>query len=224
MSPNKNQLFIRNAADTDLKFFSAVTASVTHELNNILAIINQTGGLLEDLMYGADETVTLAPEQLKRITERLEKQSSRGIETIKKLNKFAHNCDEVNVAFDLKEITGGIVALSQRFADLCQVKLQFVNEYYNPVKIINNPLKIQQLIFLILREIFKASKKEEVIDVEIDVDDDEVKVIIKHSVTGGSYTPEMDTIDRIAEEVGCPVTVKNVDANQIYRIDFADRL
>ena len=75
MSNDSKNRFNRNPADTDLKFFSAITASVTHELNNVLSIINQTGGLLEDLLYGVNQGEDINPDQLEKIAGKISLQT-----------------------------------------------------------------------------------------------------------------------------------------------------
>jgi len=62
-------------SDDGLKFFGIITASVTHELNNILSIIDQSAGLVEDFMANPDSGVPLTEEKLKQITAKIRKLS-----------------------------------------------------------------------------------------------------------------------------------------------------
>ena len=40
--------------ESGLQFFGKMTASISHEIKNVLAIINENAGLLEDLALMAD--------------------------------------------------------------------------------------------------------------------------------------------------------------------------
>ena len=45
---------LETAAETGLQFFGKMTASISHEIKNVLAIINENAGLLEDLALLSD--------------------------------------------------------------------------------------------------------------------------------------------------------------------------
>lgn len=220
MSTDSKSRFNRNPADTDLRFFSAVTASVTHELNNVLSIINQTGGLLEDLLYGVSQGEELKLEQLERIAEKISLQTQRGIDIIKRLNSFAHTCDNPVAEFDVYELTSGIVELSQRFADLCRVKLILNADQSRSVEVNNNPLKIQQVVFLILREIFIASNRDESIDVLCTARDDNAEIEVKHFYLAEPYQPDMTVIERIAGEISARIDLDDDGKVVRYKISI----
>ena len=58
----------RIIAETGLQFFSQISASISHELKNVLGIINENAGLLEDLTLMAERGVPLDPVRLKAMT------------------------------------------------------------------------------------------------------------------------------------------------------------
>ena len=43
----------QSSAKPGLQFFGKVSASIAHEIKNVLAIINENAGLLEDLTFAA---------------------------------------------------------------------------------------------------------------------------------------------------------------------------
>ncbi|MFH2036077.1 MAG: hypothetical protein ABIJ45_06705 [Candidatus Zixiibacteriota bacterium] len=218
MSTTKDSPLYRNPADTDLKFFSAVTASVTHELNNVLSIINQTGGLLEDLLYGVSQGETIQPEQLERIAGKINVQTERGIGIIRRLNNFSHSCDENTSELDIYEITAAITGLSQRLADMARVNLTTDRTNSESVIVHNNPLKIQQIIFLILREIFKAASKDDGAGLMTKKTDNGAIISIVHTFSGEPYAPELSIIGKIAEEIGGRVETVKAEKVLIYNI------
>jgi len=58
-------------AETGLQFFGKMTASISHEIKNVLAIINENAGLLEDLALMADGGAEIEPQRLKICPGRL---------------------------------------------------------------------------------------------------------------------------------------------------------
>jgi len=54
-----------------LKFFGKMTASISHELKNVLAIINENAGLLEDLCAMAEKGRPVDPVRIKPCPEKL---------------------------------------------------------------------------------------------------------------------------------------------------------
>jgi hypothetical protein len=98
-----------------LEFYSALAASVTHELNNVLSIIDQAAGLLGDLVAGAGAGRDIDPQRLKTTQERINRQVRKGVEIVRRFNRFAHSPDDHEGSFDLGEIqvAGDAFALQQ---------------------------------------------------------------------------------------------------------------
>ena len=61
----------RRSAEIGLAYVGAMSASISHELKNVLAVIHENAGLLEDLSLRADQGVPLEPERLKTICGRI---------------------------------------------------------------------------------------------------------------------------------------------------------
>ncbi len=99
-------------------FYSEITASVTHELNNILGIIEQVAGLVEDLTVTTSEGETPMDNRMGEIAEKIIRQTDRGMKLVKRLNKFAHMGDVLSGECDLCDVVENLVALAQRFARL----------------------------------------------------------------------------------------------------------
>lgn len=110
---------------SETAFFGRITAGVTHELKNVLAIINESSGLMQDLMALSKEMPAYHDRFQKALTS-IKGQVQRGQSLIARLNQFAHAPDMAVRSLDLYETTGHLVALSQRFAALKQVTLKMV--------------------------------------------------------------------------------------------------
>jgi len=110
---------------TEIAFFGRITAGVTHELKNVLAIVNESSGLMQDLMTLSKEAPAYHDRFLKALTS-IKGQVQRGQNLIARLNQFAHAPDIAVRSIDLFETAGLVVALSQRFAALKKVTLKVV--------------------------------------------------------------------------------------------------
>jgi len=105
-------------------FFGAVTASLSHEINNVMAIIGELSGLLGDLTAGAAPDRPLKPERITSIAGRVTDQVTRGKRLVKRLNRFAHTVDHPVASLELGETMELITTICRRFADLVKAELQ----------------------------------------------------------------------------------------------------
>lgn len=87
-----------------LAFFGKVSASISHELKNIMAIISETAGLLGDLADLASTGNPLQPDVLKNSVASIEEEIQRGFATIRHMNRFAHSVDVPTQTVSLPEM------------------------------------------------------------------------------------------------------------------------
>ena len=52
--------------EMELSFFGTISASVSHELNNVLSIINEYAGLLDDLVTADKKGIPFENEKIKK--------------------------------------------------------------------------------------------------------------------------------------------------------------
>lgn len=97
-------------------FIGKITASATHEIRNVLAIVKESAGLIDDLMQAAAPRGPLDGDRVFKATHRIDAQVARGAEIITSLNRFAHSLDHDRQAIDLDEEIRHVVFLCQRFA------------------------------------------------------------------------------------------------------------
>ena len=107
--------------ETGLQFFGRISASISHELKNVLAIVNENAGLLEDLTLMADRGQPIDPARLKKMAEAVKKQIGRADNILKNMNRFAHSSDEAVADVDLNQTIELVRALTARFAAMHSV-------------------------------------------------------------------------------------------------------
>lgn len=135
--------------ETGLQFFGKMSASISHEIKNVMAIINEHAGLLEDLTVMAEKGLPIDPERLKTQASRIMKQIRRGDDIVKGMNRFAHSVDDPLRQSDLNDTLGLMAGLSGRFASMRGVTLE-LEPPLSQVPIITNPFFLQNLIWLCL--------------------------------------------------------------------------
>lgn len=135
--------------ETGLKFFGKISASVSHEIKNVFAIMNETAGLMEDLAALANRRTPVDPERMKLLAQQVKRQIKRGDAIVKTMNRFAHSVDEASKNIDLKETIQLMSALCERFATMKGVTLATEGNG-NPLVIRTKPFLLENLIWLCL--------------------------------------------------------------------------
>jgi C4-dicarboxylate-specific signal transduction histidine kinase len=136
-------------AESGLRFFGKISASISHEIKNALAIINENAGLLEDLTLMAEKGTPMNQERLKKLAASLMAQVARADTIIKNMNRFAHSVDVPVRQTDLGEILDLMSALCGRFAAQRGVTLHPLPPSA-PVLITTQPFYLQKLICWII--------------------------------------------------------------------------
>ena len=128
-------------------FFGRITASVTHEINNVLSTVGELSGLLEDLVAAGAQKGPIPPEKLRHLAERLTAQVSKGTAIIKRLNRFAHSTDEPAKTVDLGDTLALVVALAGPFARRKQATLE-THAAGEPFNVQTDPFLLEHAVFL----------------------------------------------------------------------------
>ncbi|MDP3427536.1 MAG: hypothetical protein Q8S17_09190 [Humidesulfovibrio sp.] len=99
----------------DALFMGQMTASATHELQNILATIRESSGLMDDLLAMSSEGFVHA-ERFKKGLTVLAEQVERGMILTEQLNFCAHAPEASPAGADINEAMRALVGLSRRNA------------------------------------------------------------------------------------------------------------
>ncbi|MBI5238434.1 MAG: hypothetical protein HY887_08450 [Deltaproteobacteria bacterium] len=126
-------------------FMGKITAGATHELKNVLAIIKESAGLMEDLIALNKDQFPVREKFLSVLT-RIAEQVARGVEISSRLNHFAHSPDTVLASVDLNDIVDQVGFLAHRFARSRKIALKIVRQERSIV-LTTDPLKLQMVVF-----------------------------------------------------------------------------
>jgi CheY-like chemotaxis protein len=131
------------AEDQGLKFFGLVTAGVTHEIKNCLALINEYNGLLGDLVLAHEKGRPLNLERIKSLVGEVKGQVAAGGRVLGSLNRFAHSVDDYWQETELCSMLEIFAHLGTRRA--AQVKASL------DMQLPENPLTLHTSPFLLLQ-------------------------------------------------------------------------
>ena len=105
-----------------LAFFGRIVAGQSHEVTNVLNIINELAGLQQDVLTAGVPQVQDA-ERLNQVAGKIRTQVQRGQSIVRAVNWFAHCVDHAKCVCDLKESIEQATYLAQRAARLAKTTL-----------------------------------------------------------------------------------------------------
>lgn len=145
--------------EENLKFFGRVNASISHELKNILAIISETTGFLDDLIALSKKGQSFDMSELENSNKSILEEIERGFHTIRQMNKFAHSIDNQEAEVEIIES----VELAAGLSGLAGIaKPVDVVQPEKKIWIKTNPFLFMNLIYNILYILYQAEKTDQV--------------------------------------------------------------
>ena len=130
-------------------FWGKVIAGYTHEIKNILATINESGGFVEDIYRLGKQDDPVYQRKIASSLEIIQDQVERGERLTSQLNTLAHSPDQELNRISLQEDLSVMIDLSQRFARRNNVILR-QEETREQVVLTTNRLLFMHLVFVAL--------------------------------------------------------------------------
>ena len=161
-----------------LKFFGKMNASISHEIRNTLAVINENAGLIKDLIMMSEKG---HPLDLERISGRVEKvldQVKRTDRIVDTMNRFAHSVDNSFIKINACEYIDFVIRLSERFANMKGVLIrpELPSE---PIEIATSPFLFENMIYLCLDQAMQYPGEDKTIAILLHKKDDRIQVEFK---------------------------------------------
>ena len=173
-----------------LEVFSMISASISHEIKNCLAIINETAGLLEDYGHMLGDEGAVPVEQTNPAATSVMKQVNRANLIMKEFNTFSHNTDEPFKTVDCRELVDLLICLSKREAAGKKLTVQHIKKDH-PVSLRVDITAIESLIYLCLLQIYRLAKNSATISLDISMENNSVTFTIK----ADSFTTDREETD-----------------------------
>ena len=159
----------RDLAVEAIRFFGDISASVSHDIKNVLAIINENAGLLKDMLAMNEKGVPLSRGRLTRLAGSIDRQVIRGDQLVRNLNRLAHSADHHEETVDVIDAVELMVHLAGRFIAMRGEPPQ-VDRLQTVVTTVTNRFFLQQLIWICLRRAVEAGSPDRRIRIRVKTD------------------------------------------------------
>jgi hypothetical protein len=183
-------------ASEELGFQGRITASVSHEINNVLATISETAGLLRDLTELAGRGRPANAAELRSCVEAIIDEVKRGFRVVKNLNTFAHSADEPVAEVDLGELAALAAVLASYVSFSSSVDLQCMSGA-GP-RLTTRPLLLEDLVYRGLIHAFRQVGPDGSVSVSTGTTPDGGRIVIAGLGRSGADGFLGDEVKRIA--------------------------
>jgi len=170
----------RRLREAGFAFFGRISASVTHEINNVLSTISELSGLLQDLLTAAERQGSVPPEKLQRLAEGLTIHVKKGAGIVKRLNTFAHSTDQAVKLVELTDVLESITSLARRLVNLKQINLE-TNFSPDSLAVQTNPFMLQHAVFVCIDLVLSHSACDRPITISSGKAKDGAEIVIESS-------------------------------------------
>ncbi len=150
----------------ELAFLGEIGSEVSHEMRNVLSVIGEYAGLMDDLLNLAEKGKPLDQARLKKLAGNVTRQVKKGTEVMERFSRFAHAADEPTATFDLTVLTDSTVSLTQRhFARSGgMVHAELPDE---EIAVTSSPFTVQHALFSAIQAVLESMESEGLVMVEL---------------------------------------------------------
>lgn len=198
-----------------LQVFGKISAAVSHDLKNVLAIINESAGLLDDLALRAAKGIEIPPERLNIATARILKQVKRGDVVLKNLNRFAHTTDAPVLQANVAETVALMVDLASRQAAMKEVIFTIVPD---GCMVTTCLVYLEAFVYQLLRHVIDILPRKESVDIAVAGEGDAVVIrltnaaglplVVDEIFPGGQERALMQRLRIVMDTVPGAVTIR----------------
>jgi C4-dicarboxylate-specific signal transduction histidine kinase len=178
---------------SQLSFIGKILAVFSHEINNHLAILKESAGLIGDLIELGRTSSRKELKEILKITQSIKDQIEQTTYFCNKLNGFGHGMEKPLSAFNIHKSIEELMVLLGRVMNQKIVRLEKDFTANMPL-FYSNPLKIQFLIFCLIEKHLKRLDKNSRIIIKTAYSNDSIGITI---------IPKGNWIETNEEEVIC---------------------
>lgn len=205
----------RLLTEQGLRFLGGLTAGQAHEVTNVLNVINELSGLMDDLLAAGERGRPVDPTRLRTLTQKIAAQVSRGERLVRNINLFAHSADEPLSEFDVTETMERIAFIAQRAARLGRTRLLTVFPKAS-VTMESNLLGFENAVYLCIEIALGAATEKRLVTLRYDAHDTGVEI---EAQTADGLTlseenrPQLRLLTELAAALGGQVSRPNGEQN-----------
>jgi signal transduction histidine kinase len=207
-----NQAIIPERDGAGLVFFGRIMANVSHEFNNVITVIGELAGLLQDLSNLAGDEHPVPLEKLKSVSVKISKYVLRGKELISHMNKFSHSVDEPCKEFELRELIENMQALTQRIVERRQMSLS-LDLPEDSISITGDPFEMRRVFWACLNLFLESSSAKVSVSLRRLDNGSELEMEIKGDISEATLEEHMDCIELkdLVSQIGGRLSCKEID-------------
>ncbi len=147
-----------------LRTFGQMNVHLTHELQNVMATIAETSGLLEDLAAFSSSSQQVDPARLDKLLQRVVKEAERGQKLVGRINSLAHSLDEPVIRLDLVRLARFMAEVSACFPKARALDMDLPEE---PAVMECAPYYVEQMLYGCLRAAFSGLDPEQRLELSL---------------------------------------------------------
>lgn len=183
----------------DILFVGDILASVTHEMQNVMAIIKESGALADDILHLNGPPRMKHGDKLAVALTNIQEQVGRGRNLMLMLNGFAHAAADYPESSDLTRFCKQICVLAERMVRLkeCTLDAQCASA---PVPVRGNALMLMQTVYLGLAAALEGCAAGDALRLRVAGTDAGGSVLIK--AAKGTQTPDIQSLAPLMAELG----------------------
>jgi K+-sensing histidine kinase KdpD len=163
-----------------LEFFGRILAGFTHDLKNHLAIIQESNGLISDLIAMGMITDEALAAKLQKIVTSIQGRVSQATDMANNLNGFAHRQDTPLSSFQVNDLLAEELTFLRRFTRIREIDLKIELHEGLPA-IYNNASLVQYVVFKLFTMALKKLKNHALIEVASGEENSAVKITFRLS-------------------------------------------
>lgn len=183
-----------------LAFVGKIIADFTHEINNHLALIKESAGLISDICKGKKSIDKKEMPYVIESLEAIENQINKSVNFINYFNRFAHRMDNLKSSFKLNSAIEELFELLKRYSNRKKVSLKYDLPSSLP-DIENSPFILEFAIFYAVDSFLKKSKPDTNIIVTANKENGFIRLTVKYE---GEFT------ENITQEIWQISTVQEI--------------
>ncbi len=206
---------------TDLQFFGRIMANVSHEFNNVITIIGELSGLLQDLAGLAERGRPLPPDKLEQITSKINQYTVLGKELISNMNRFSHGVDHEVRSLDLREAIDNLSVLTRRLLERREATLAYTAPD-SEVRITCSPFLFQRALFCSWELAMDAAAPSATLELVVQSEHNSVGILVSGARGGDGVTAreEWTELSGIVDRLGGRVSVDPCEAGFTIRMNL----
>jgi len=158
-----------------LSFFGKTNRLISHELKNVLAIMSETMGLMDELTKLSEKGRQLEPGKLSSLSESIIEEVERANTIIRNMNAFGHSVDEIITDVDIRQSLTLVMGLCQLDPALRKIKTRLADGA--PCTVHTSPFLLNMLLHHLLKSCLRASGQEDDILISLDCGQNEMQIL-----------------------------------------------